>query len=113
MMTEPSMKTTAKKTVTAGKGRAPLGKGTPVQKVSTERSVAPKPEAKKTAPSKPEQIKEPIKQRNKAITPEERYRMVAEGAYFRAQQRGFVGGDPLQDWLDAEAEVAVLLAEKT
>ncbi len=36
---------------------------------------------------------------------EERNLRIAEGAYFRAAQRGFVGGDPMQDWLDAEQEI--------
>ena len=36
-------------------------------------------------------------------------RMIAEAAYYRAQQRGFCGGDPVQDWLEAEAEVSVRL----
>jgi hypothetical protein len=31
--------------------------------------------------------------------------MIADAAYFRAEQRGFQGGDPLRDWLQAEAEV--------
>jgi uncharacterized protein YfcZ (UPF0381/DUF406 family) len=31
--------------------------------------------------------------------------MIAEAAYFRAERRGFQGGDPLDDWLQAEAEV--------
>lgn len=39
------------------------------------------------------------------VTPEERYRMIAENAYHRAEKRGFVGGDPLNDWLLAELEV--------
>jgi hypothetical protein len=41
------------------------------------------------------------------VTSEEeaRRRLIAEAAYYRAQQRGFVGGDPVQDWLEAEAEV--------
>lgn len=39
------------------------------------------------------------------VTPEERYRMIAENAYHRAEKRGFVGGDPLNDWLLAEREV--------
>ena len=34
-----------------------------------------------------------------------RQRMIEEAAYFRAQRRGFVGGDPVADWLEAEAEV--------
>jgi hypothetical protein len=36
--------------------------------------------------------------------------MIAEAAYFRAQQRGFQGGNPVEDWLVAEAEVEHALA---
>lgn len=43
------------------------------------------------------------------ITPEERHQMIAEAAYYRAEQRRFLNGDPLQDWLEAEAEVATRL----
>jgi hypothetical protein len=32
-------------------------------------------------------------------------RMIAEAAYYRAQKRGFVNSDPVQDWLAAEAEI--------
>lgn len=41
------------------------------------------------------------------ISPEERCRLIAEAAYFRAQRRGFDGGEEqaLQDWLEAEAEI--------
>lgn len=39
------------------------------------------------------------------ISPEERQRMIEEAAYLRAAQRGFQGGDPLADWLAAEAEI--------
>jgi hypothetical protein len=45
-----------------------------------------------------------------AVSPEERRRLIAEAAYYRAQQRGFCGGDPIQDWLEAEAEVTLKLA---
>ncbi len=38
-------------------------------------------------------------------TPEERQRMIAEAAYYRAERRGFVAGDPMRDWLEAEAEI--------
>ena len=39
------------------------------------------------------------------IGPEERARLIAEAAYFRAKKRGFKGGDPVDDWLAAEQEV--------
>lgn len=40
-----------------------------------------------------------------AITAEQRQQMIAEAAYFLAERRGFNGGDPGQDWLEAEAEI--------
>jgi hypothetical protein len=39
------------------------------------------------------------------MTPERRQQMIAEAAYYRAKQRGFDGGDPTQDWLQAEREI--------
>lgn len=45
------------------------------------------------------------------ITPEQRYRMICDAAYFRAERRGFVGGNAVQDWLDAESEIDELLRE--
>ncbi len=47
----------------------------------------------------------------RALAGEDRYRMIAEAAYFRAESRGFVPGSELQDWLAAEIEVDELLAE--
>jgi len=46
------------------------------------------------------------------LKPEERHRMVAEAAYFRAEKRGFRGGNPETDWMEAEAEVETLMAGK-
>ena len=39
------------------------------------------------------------------ITPEQREHMIAEAAYYIAAHRNFQGGDPGQDWLQAEAEI--------
>jgi hypothetical protein len=36
---------------------------------------------------------------------EQKRRMIAEAAYYRAQKRGFANSDPVQDWLVAEAEI--------
>lgn len=43
---------------------------------------------------------------------EDRERMIAEAAYYKAEGRGFNGGDPLQDWLDAESEIDRILDHK-
>lgn len=34
-----------------------------------------------------------------------REQMIAEAAYFKAEQRGFTPGNEMLDWLEAEAEV--------
>lgn len=39
------------------------------------------------------------------VPAEQRHEMICTAAYFRAEQRGFCGGDSLDDWLAAEAEV--------
>lgn len=39
------------------------------------------------------------------IVRQRRYRMIAEAAYYRAAQRSFQGGNPEQDWLEAEREI--------
>ncbi len=36
---------------------------------------------------------------------QERRRMIAEAAYYRAEHRGFLNGNPDQDWLEAEHEI--------
>lgn len=40
-----------------------------------------------------------------SVDPEQREHMISEAAYFRAEHRSFGGGDPVQDWLTAEAEI--------
>ena len=39
------------------------------------------------------------------LSEDQRRQMIAEAAYFRAERRGFSGGDSVEDWLEAEAEV--------
>ena len=39
------------------------------------------------------------------ITPEERWNMITMAAYHRAQERDFQGGNMVEDWLAAEAEI--------
>jgi hypothetical protein len=39
------------------------------------------------------------------ITPDTRRRWIAEAAYYRAEQRGFLPGRELEDWLEAEKEL--------
>jgi hypothetical protein len=39
--------------------------------------------------------------------------MIAETAYYLAERRGFVGGNPEQDWLEAEAQIDRILGGKS
>jgi len=48
-------------------------------------------------------------EQNQVVLSEERRRMIAEVAYFRAMQRGFDNGNPLDDWVSAEREINRLL----
>lgn len=43
----------------------------------------------------------------------EQQRMVSEAAYFRAMNRNFDGGDPVEDWLEAEREITTKLSACT
>ena len=45
------------------------------------------------------------------LTHDERRRMVAEAAYYRALQRGFTAGGEMDDWLAAEREIDRRFAE--
>jgi hypothetical protein len=38
-------------------------------------------------------------------TSEERHRLIAEAAYYLAEKRGFQGGNPDQDWVEAATKI--------
>ena len=61
---------------------------------------AKKPAASATAAKAPTAV---------TVSEDVRRGMIAEGAYLRAERRGFAPGHEAQDWLDAEAEVDALL----
>lgn len=44
------------------------------------------------------------------ISIEERSRMIAEAAYYRAMERSFQNGSPEGDWIEAEKEVEQILS---
>jgi hypothetical protein len=43
--------------------------------------------------------------KKQTISPAERWLLVRANAYVRAQKRGFVGGNPFEEWLQAEEEI--------
>jgi hypothetical protein len=48
----------------------------------------------------------------KTASTEERERYIAEAAYYLAEHRAFEGGDPQQDWYEAEEQIIRNLEEK-
>ena len=80
---------------------------------ATPAVAAAKPAAKKPAAvKKPEVAKKPAAKtaaKSIVLSNEQRYRMVAEAAYYRAEKNQFKS-DPLRDWIDAEIDISKLLS---
>lgn len=64
---------------------------------------ATKPRAKKAGGAAPRQPS--------TVPAEQRRNYIEMAAYYIAERRGFAPGNPLQDWVQAEAEIDRLLAE--
>lgn len=82
---------------------APAKSPTTAGSAAVAASSAPAPVAStaaKAAPAKAAPTKAKI------LDPGERQRLVAEAAYYRAEKRGFAPGNDLQDWVEAEHEIA-------
>jgi Protein of unknown function (DUF2934) len=80
--------------------------------MATRRStdVPANPPARADAPRPGVRVRRsPTESARLALTPEARRTMIAEGAYLRAERRGFVPGHETEDWHAAEAEVDALL----
>ena len=78
--------------------------------IKADEKVAPKAppraRAKSTTPRAKLTTKAPA---SDAVSEDVRRGMIAEGAYLRAERRGFAHGHEAEDWLAAEAEVDALL----
>lgn len=85
-------------------------------KTTAKSAAAAKPKAAKAKAVAPAAGKVPAKRSmeapNPAVSAEQRYRMIAEAAYYIAERRNFAPGDVAADWEQAEAQIAVLLNRK-
>ena len=79
-----------------------------VAKKTAKKKVAKKKVAKKRAAS----VKKKSISKALGISMEERWRMIATAAYYKAEARGFKPGKEVHDWLEAEAEINALIAKK-
>lgn len=75
--------------------------------VGTRKKTASTAAAKKRATPKKAAVTKSakIKKRSTVTAPEGRHQLIAETAFLKAERRGFQGGDPIEDWLEAEQEI--------
>jgi hypothetical protein len=75
---------------------------------STAKAKKARAAASSSGPATPKRRKGAAMTRT--VSGEQRHAMIAERAYLLAEQRGFQGGDPVQDWLEGEKAVDALLS---
>lgn len=102
--------TTAKKPAVSKPATKPAAKKTTA--AATTAKVAVKKVTTKTATSKTAAAKAAPTKSLAAPTPEQRYRMVQDAAYFIAERNGFKAGS-MDYWIAAEVEIEALLSGKS
>ena len=115
-MAETTSKTSVKKAAskTAAASPKPAAKKPVIAKAKSavKPAAAKKPSpVKKPAVIKATVIQPAVKTPSKAmvVSDAQRYRMVAEAAYYRAESNQFKS-DPVRDWIEAESDIAALLS---
>ena len=98
-----------KKTVPSAAPAAPVTKKTVAKKAPAKKAVAKKAAAK-ASPQPPLPDRAVTLKPVAEVTPEERYRMIQEAAYYRAEKRGFAPGHDEEDWAAAVAEIDAMLS---
>ncbi|PLY17020.1 MAG: transcriptional regulator [Sedimenticola sp.] len=100
--TKPATKVAVKKTATPA---------TTVKKKVAKKKAAPRKKAVTKAPAARSRTS-PASVSPVGVSMEERWRMIATAAYYKAEKRGFAPGNELQDWIDSEAEITALLSKQ-
>jgi hypothetical protein len=100
-----SSKPEVKKPATATIAKPAAASAKPAVK---EPAVVKKPATAKAAVAKPV-AKTTVASKVMIVSDEQRYRMVAEAAYYHAERNQFKS-DHVRDWIDAENEIAALLS---
>ena len=101
------------KPATTAKAKAPPGKtgkvepaAKPLVAKAPAKKAVPKAGAAKTVAARTKKPNKP-----NTVPPEQRRNYIEMAAYYIAERRGFAPGNPLEDWVQAEAEIDRLLAE--
>jgi hypothetical protein len=79
--------------------------------IKADEALVPKPAPRARAKSTTPRVRKSAAKAPAVVAVSEDVRrgMIAEGAYLRAERRGFAPGHEAEDWLAAEAEVDALL----
>ena len=101
------MKTTASKTSNSAVRKPTIKKTKKVAKKNKPATARAKAAVSKTGVSRNGLVRL-ISAEN--ISPEQHRQIVAVAAYLRAEKRGFVNGDPVDDWLTAELEINKMIS---
>ncbi|HMP72855.1 MAG TPA: DUF2934 domain-containing protein [Kiritimatiellia bacterium] len=105
----------AKATKKAAPAKAETKPVAPVKKAPAKKAAPAKVEAPKAAPVKPAApapaAKPAAAKSSKVISMQEKYHMIDEAAYYRAEKSGFQV-DPHENWVAAEKEIDELLAKQ-
>lgn len=83
--------------------KTPAAAKKPAGKKATKQTATSKATAKAAARPKSKAKKE------KLISPEEKYTMIATRAYFKWESAGYPEGDDYMHWIEAEREVSKML----
>jgi predicted dinucleotide-binding enzyme len=102
-----SAKPEVKKPATSAKPAAKTAAAS-VKPAVKEPAVVKKPATAKAAVAKPA-AKTAVASKVMIVSDEQRYRMVAEAAYYHAERNQFKS-DHVRDWIDAERDIAALLS---
>lgn len=105
-----STKSAPAKPVATAKVKAPAKAASKVEPAA--KKPAAKPAGSKAVPKAvaPKAVA-PRAKRPKGVPPEQRRNYIEMAAYYIAERRAFAPGNPLEDWVQAEAEIDRLLAD--
>jgi hypothetical protein len=106
-----SAKKAAKKQAAAKKPATAKSFGTKATQKTVEKHPGGKPAATAAMKSKAGPSAKKTKLAVKSDEPKDskRFTLIQQTAYYIAEKRGFTGGDPEQDWLQAEKQVDEML----
>ena len=113
--TKPVAKASATKAAATKKpvaAKATASKAEPAKAATKKPAAAPKPAAAAKSATKKTVLKGVLEidaPKVMIVSDEQRYRMIAEAAYYRAEANNF-RSDSVRDWIEAEKDIAALLS---